>query len=177
MKTDKVMVPKKTTIQDLQFVLEEKGFHTTVLNSEKEVKDFINDNIPDERLVGLGDSITNCELNIRNILAAKGSKIFYSWDGSENYNRSMDTFEKPPRPDFYLSRINALTTDGKILMKDYSKQASSEGLFPKQIFAFAGLNRVTEKFNSNSSVQKYSVFSAKPDGTEFTVALLPFLTY
>ena len=177
MKTDKTMAQDKFEIKELQVVLEEKGFRSVVLNSEKEVKDFINDNIPDERLVGLGDSITNCKLNIRNILAAKGSKIFYSWDGSENYNRSMDTFERPPRPDYYLSRINAITTSGELLMKDYSKQAAEEGLYPKQIFAFAGMNRLTNKLRDNDSVHKYPVFSQKPDDTEFTVALLPFLTY
>jgi len=171
------MVQDKFEIKELQAVLAEKGFQSVVLNSEKEVKDFINDNIPDERLVGLGDSITNCKLNIRNILAAKGSKIFYSWDGSENYNRSMDTFERPPRPDYYLSRINALTTSGEVLMKDYSKQAADEGLYPKQIFAFAGMNRLTNKLRDNDSIQKYPVFSLKPDDAEFTVALLPFLTY
>ncbi len=175
--TDKVTVYDKIAIQQLQDVLKEKGFQSIVLNSEKEVKDFINKNIPDEHLVGLGDSITNCRLNIRNILASKGSKIFYSWNGSENYNRSMDTFERPPRPDYYLSRINALTTDGDILMKDYSRQAASEGLFPKHIFAFAGLNRVTEKLKDNESIKKYPVFSEKPADAEFTVALLPFLTY
>ena len=174
---NKVMIPEKSTIEELQTLLEEKGFKSVVLNSEKEVKDFINKNIPDERLVGLGDSITNCKLNIRNILASKGSKIFYSWDGSENYNRSMDTFERPPRPDFYLSRINALTSSGEILMKDYSKKAASEGLFPKQIFAFAGMNRVTDMLRDNDSSEKYSVFTEKPDNTEFTVALLPFLNY
>jgi hypothetical protein len=176
MKTEKAMVQDKFDIQQLQVVLEGKGFQTVVLNSEKEVKDFINKNIPDERLVGLGDSITNCKLNIRNILASKGSKIFYAWDGSENYNRSMDTFDQTPRPDYYLSRISALNTNGEILMKDYSKQATSEGLFPKQIFAFAGLNRVTEKFKTDS-MYKYPVFSEKPQDVEFVVALLPFLTY
>jgi hypothetical protein len=177
MKTDKTMVKEEFELKELQAVLEEKGFQSVVLKSEKEVKDFINANIPDERLVGLGDSITNCKLNIRNILATKGSKIFYAWDGSENYNRSMDTFERPPRPDYYLSRINAITTSGEILMKDYSKQAANEGLYPKQIFAFAGMNRLTNKLKDNDSVQKYPVFSQKPDDTEFTVALLPFLTY
>ncbi|MGD2035262.1 MAG: LUD domain-containing protein [Bacteroidales bacterium] len=177
MKTDKVATYDEIEISRLKSNLEKNGFLTVVLHSEKEVKDFINENIPDERLVGLGDSITNCKLNIRNILASKGSKIFYSWDGSENYNRSMDTFERPPRPDYYLSRINAITMDGKILMKDYSRQAAAEGLFPKQIFAFAGLNRVADQFNNTESVLKYPVFSKKPDDTEFTVALLPFLTY
>lgn len=171
------MIPEKSKVEQLKSHLEEKGFQSVVLNSEEEVREFINDNIPNEHLVGLGNSITNCKLNIRNILASKGSKIFYSWDGSENYNRSLDTFEAPPRPDFYLSRITALTSTGVILMKDYSRQAASEGLFPKHIFAFAGMNRVTDKLRDNDSVQKYSVFSEKPDNTEFTVALLPFLNY
>ena len=69
-------------LTDIQKVLRNKGYKAIVLHSDREVKDFINTNIPDNKRVGLGDSITSCKLNIRHILAAKGSKIFYSWNGS-----------------------------------------------------------------------------------------------
>jgi hypothetical protein len=164
-------------ISRIQSELNKKGFKSIVLNSDKEVKDFVNKNIPDECIVGLGDSITTCKLDLRNILAVKGTNIFYSWDGSDNYNRSLDTFELPVRPDFYLTRINAITTKGEILLKDYSKKAVASNLFPKHIFAFAGSNRVTEAFNEGDSVVKYPVFTECPKNVEFIVVLLPFLVY
>lgn len=175
--TEKVKVIDKDVLQDIRSRIESKGIQTIVLNTEKAVKDFINRNIPDECIVGLGDSITTCQLNIRHILASKGSKIFYSWDGSENYNRSLDTFDTPPRPDYYLSRVNAITRDGEILMKDYSKQAAADDMFPKHIFAFAGLNRYCNKFDNKDSIHKYTIINEKPPNAEFTLALLPFLDY
>jgi hypothetical protein len=167
----------KTTIDQLQTVLKFKGFIPVVLNSDKEVKDFINNNIPDRCIIGLGDSITTCRLNIRNILAAKGSSIFYSWNGSETYNRSLDTFETSVRPDFFLTRINALTTQGEILIKDYSKKALETAQYPKHIFAFAGYNRITEAFNDGESRMKYPVFDKCPANIGFTVILLPTIAY
>jgi hypothetical protein len=176
-KTEKIQVYDEAYIGRIQSVLIKKGFKTIVLNSDKEVKDFVNKKIPDECTVGLGDSITTCKLNIRNILAAKGSTIFYSWDGSKDYNRSLDTFELPVRPDFYLTRINAITTKGELLIKDYSNKAVENKLFPKRIFAFAGLNRLTEAFNKTESLNKYPIFSKCPPKSDFTVVLLPFLAY
>jgi hypothetical protein len=175
--TKKNLLGDEASVNQIMLALVKKGFKVTVLHSEKEVKDFITTNIPDERIVGLGDSITTCKLNIRNILAAKGSAIFYSWDGSDNYNRSLDTFEPPVRPDFYLTRINAITTAGEILLKDYSRNAVAGNLFPRQIFAFAGSNRVTEAFNDTESIVKYPVFNECPPNVAFTVVLLPFMVY
>jgi hypothetical protein len=176
-RTEKVKILDVSTMNNLRSRLEKNGITTIILNSEKEVKDFINDNIPDECLVGLGDSITTCRLKIRHLLAGKGSKIFYSWDGSENYNRSLDTFDILPRPDYYLSRINAISGEGEILMKDYSKEAAANGLFPRQIYAFAGMNRYCETLDKRESIQKYTVIRHKPMNTEFTLAFLPFLDY
>ncbi len=173
----KVKVIDENALENLRSVLERNGIRTVILKTEKEVKDFINKKIPDECIVGLGDSITTCQLNIRHILASKGSKIFYSWDGSENYNRSLDTFDTPPRPDYYLSRINAVSSKGEILMKDYSKQAAKDGLYPRQIFAFAGLNRYCKMLDNRNSLHKYPIFKEKPMNVEFTLALLPFLNY
>jgi hypothetical protein len=175
--TEKAKTIDVSVLNKLRSLLEKNGITTVILNSEKEVKDFINENIPDECIVGLGDSITTCRLKIRHLLASKGSKIFYSWDGSENYNRSLDTFDTPVRPDYYLSRISAISGEGEILMKDFSKQAAEDGLFPRQVFAFAGMNRYCEVLEKRESIHKYTVLKKKPENTDFTLALLPFLDY
>lgn len=167
----------KVSIDAIVKALSKKGFRSIVLHSDKEVKDFLNKNIPDETPVGLGDSITSCKLNLRNILATKGTKIFYSWNGSDNYNRSLDTFDNHIRPDYFITRITALTVDGRLLMKDYDKSAAAENKFPENIFAFVGLNRLVEEFDSNDNELKYPVVSKSPAEINFTVAILPFLDY
>lgn len=174
---DNAIVSQKKKLSELVQKLSLKGYNTNILNSDKEVKDFINRNIPDKCIVGLGNSITTCKLNIRHILATKGSTIFYGYDGTEYYNRSLDTFESLPGVDYYISRINALTPEGNILMKDFSKVAVERNSFPKHIFAFAGINRITEIINIADCSEKYSVFSKKPENIEFTINILPYLHY
>jgi hypothetical protein len=171
------METKLALLIDLQKQLKKKGFNCIILKSDREVKDFIVDQIPDETPVGLGHSITSCKLKIRNLLAAKGTRIFYSWDGSENYNRSLDTFESPKRPDYYITRLSAVTTKGKILLNDYQKEAAELQNFPENIYAFVGINRVVDELIYGESLEKYPVITDCPEGTKFTVALLPFLDY
>jgi hypothetical protein len=172
-----ITIPERVDTVKLRETLTRQGFSCIILHNEKEVKDFINQNIPDECSVGLGDSITTCRLNIRNLLLTKGSTIYYSWDGSENYNRSLDTFETREYPAYYLTRLSALTTDGYLLMKDYSKEAAAAVRFPQHVFAFAGTNRVVEQFNTEKSKIKYPVLNRCPEGIKFTIAILPFLDY
>lgn len=160
----------------LESALHGKGFRTVMLNSEAEVIEFIND-LPSNGIMGLGDSITTCTLRIRNLLIKKGSLIFYSWNGEDDYNRTIDTFEEHPKPDYYLTRINAITTKGEIMIKDYSQKAALKKQFPKHILAFAGYNRIVDKFKEGSSIIKYTIFREKPENIDFTVVLLPFICY
>jgi hypothetical protein len=167
----------KPSLKTLVHNLGEKGFHIVILRKEKEVKDYINTQIPDRINIGLGNSITSCRLNIRYILAAKGCQIFYSWDGSENYNRSIDTFENLPRPEYYLTRITAMSAYGEILVKDYNKRAADMHQFPAHVFAFAGLNHVIEELEYEEDPLKYPVIKKSPENIQFTVVILPFLEY
>jgi hypothetical protein len=160
----------------LESALHLKGFNTLILNNETEVIEFIN-KLPNDAIMGLGDSITTCTLKIRNLLVKKGSLIFYSWNGSEDYNRTIDTFEDHPNPDYYLTRVNAITMKGEIMMKDYSKKAAAEKKFPKNILAFAGYNRIVKEFTAGSSLTKYAIFTEKPENINFTAILLPFICY
>ena len=163
-------------INALESTLHQKGFNTITLNNEAEVIDFIN-KLPNDAIMGLGDSITTCNLKIRTLLVKKGSLIFYSWSGSGDYNRPIDTFEEHPKPDYYLTRVNAITVKGEIMIKDYSKKAVLEKNFPKHILAFAGYNRIVGEFSEGNSITKYAIFREKPENTNFTVVLLPFICY
>jgi hypothetical protein len=166
----------ENTIGALESTLHNKGFKTVVLNNEPEVVDYIH-KLPNDAIMGLGDSITTCSLKIRNLLVKKGSLIFYSWNGADDYNRNLETFEEHPKPDFYLTRINAITTKGEIMLKDYSRKAAKEKKFPKHILAFAGYNRIVEEFKAGNSLIKYTIFTEKPENIDFTVVLLPFISY
>ncbi|MBN1158480.1 MAG: LUD domain-containing protein [Bacteroidales bacterium] len=163
-------------IKQLTYTLKEKGFKILILNNEEEVIEFIHQ-IPNDVIIGLGDSITTCTLKIRNILSRKGSLIFYGWNGDIHYNRSLETFEDHPVPEYFLTRVNAITLKGNLLIKDYSRKAIMENHFPKNIIAFAGCNRIVGEFRNQPGMNKYGVFREKPSSVDFTVVLLPYITY
>lgn len=163
-------------IDNLLCTLKKKGYKTIILNNEEEVIDYVH-RLPNEGIFGLGDSMTTCTLKIRNILARKGSLIFYGWNGDVNYNRSLETFENHPTPDYFLTRINAITLKGHLLIKDYSRKAIIENHFPRKIIAFAGYNRIVDEFSDTPSIHKYGVFKEKPASVDFTLVLLPDITY
>ena len=93
----------KEVISTLSSTLKEKGYRTLVLEDEEKVIEFIH-HIPNDVIIGLGDSITTCTLKIRNILARKGSLIYYGWNGDPNYNRSLETFENHPMPEYFWGK-------------------------------------------------------------------------
>ncbi|MBN2480378.1 MAG: hypothetical protein JXB19_01460 [Bacteroidales bacterium] len=163
-------------IDRLSYTLKEKGFKTLILNDEEQVIEYIH-RIPNDVIIGLGDSITTCTLKIRNILARKGSLIFYGWNGDVHYNRSLETFEDHPVPGYFLTRVNAITLRGNLLIRDYSRKAIMENRFPRNIVAFAGCNRIVEEFRNEPGINKYGIFKEKPASVDFTVVLLPYITY
>jgi len=164
-----------TIIKELSENLREKNFKVTVINDEDRIVEYIHQ-LPNDGIIGLGDSITTCTLKIRNILAMKGTLIYYGWNGDINYNRSLETFDAHPVPDYFLTRINYITLKGEILLKDYSRSSFMAGTFPRRIIAFAGHNRIVGELK-DPQAQKYSVFRRKPENVDFTVVLLPNLNY
>jgi len=174
--THRIEKLNKETLANLVSRLQQKGYNTLVLNNEEEVFAFIK-NLPGDVIIGLGDSVLNCSLKIRNLLAEKGSLLYYGWDGDSNFNRSLETFETHPTPGYFLSRISAITLNGDILIRDYSKDAMLHNNFPEKMVAFCGSNRIVEDFDEEPSLVKYSVFREKPENVDFKIVILPFMVY
>ena len=163
----------KRTWNKVEPRLKGKGFKTIVINNERSLREFIYNSIPDNCVVGIGNSLSSSAQKIKDILVEKGNKVFYSWNGN-TYNRSIDTFEEPPKPEYFLTTAEIIENEGNIVNSEYSSQAASSKNFPKKIIAFSGLN----KFKRNSKSEKnpdYVIFDKNPESTEITVAVLPFL--
>lgn len=165
-----------STVNELAEVLRTKGYRVVIINDDEKIVEYIHQ-IPNDVVIGLGDSITTCTLRIRNILARKGTLIYYGWNGDPNYNRSIETFENHPLPEYFLTRINYITLKGEMLLKDYSRASFLANRFPDKIIAFAGYNRIINEFDDNPALQKYTVLRHKPENVDVTIVLLPGMAY
>ena len=152
--------------------LEKKEFKVVVIDKIEEVKTFITKNIPDTSSIGFGD---NLNLNIIELLKKQGNKILNNWKLGKT-NRTLDTFEYFPKPDYYLSSIDTVTDDGTIVNFDNAgNKFISDDVLPKHIIAFAVVNKLLKNLDEASnklSVQIKGILDSKPKYTDFTVVLL-----
>lgn len=157
--------------QRMEKILRSKGFNTVLIDSERSLRKFIYDTIPDNSIVGLGASVSKRALKIRDILLEKGNKVYLNWNGSA-YNRSMDSFDEKPRPEFFLTLTDSITEDGSVLSEDYSPDAANIYDLPEHIIGiFILKNGVTHAdyrgFSSNQTV-----LSNRTKTFKLTIALM-----
>lgn len=152
-------------------LLKKKGFNTILLESEFALRKFIDETIPRNSIVGLGNSLSSSALKIKEILLERGNKIYYSWNG-DSYNRSLDTFEEHPTPDFFLTTADSITSEGRLINHEFSDRAVKENQFPENIIAFSDLQNINRPFDNNQ--HDFIIIDEKPASTKFTVAVVPF---
>jgi hypothetical protein len=157
--------------------LENKNYKVVVLNKVEEIKTFIKNSIPESSTIGFGESIN---YGIANLLKDLGNKILAYWKPGTT-NRTLDTFEELPKPDYYLSNIQAITDDGLIVDMDSTNNSdiSYESL-PKHIIAFGSLNKLMKNIDVTStkikkaiSSQIQQIITSYPESIEVTVVLIP----
>lgn len=160
------------TWKHIEKILRKKGFNTILLDSERALRKFIEETIPENSIVGLGNSLTSSALRIRDILIEKGIKIYYSWNGA-SYNRSMDTFDEHPKPDFFLTIADSITPEGRLINNEFNSKAVGEDGLPKNIIAFSNFEKLSNR-NKASSQDDEFIIDEKLKSSEITVAFLPF---
>lgn len=163
----------ESTWKKIEKVLWKKGFKTVVLSNERMLRKFIYDNIPDNVVVGLGNSLSTSVLRIRDILLEKGNKVYYAWNGLTN-NRSLDTFEEYPNPEYFLTTANSITPEGNLINSEYSGKVAKEKGFPKNIIAFSNIGNVNKRFMNRSITSEFVVIDKKPETSNVTVAMTAF---
>ena len=161
------------TWKSIESALRRKGFNTIIIESERALRKFIYDKIPDNCIVGLGNSLSSSALKIRDILLEKGNRVYYSWNG-DSYNRSMDNFEEHPVPEFFLTTADSITSEGRLINYEFSGSAASKHNYPKNIIAFSEIASLNKRPSERNMTSDFVVFDKKPNEAEITVALLPF---
>jgi len=161
------------TFKKVEGLLHRNGFKTATLESERALRKFIYETIPDNCIVGLGNSLSSSALKIRNILLEKGNKVYYNWNGLSQ-NRNMDTYEDMPRPDYFLTIADTITRDGSLINKEYSKEALKNYQLPKNIIAFTHPDKIKDKISQSGLSSDFTVLNKRTENSDVTVALMHF---
>ncbi len=147
--------------------LRKKGFKTTVVTKFEEAVDFIKQIIPENAVIAISNSISSKVNDLTPVLKNRNSKILESWDGSPDYNRSIDTFEPVSKPDFFISNSAFITSDGELLVNDSIYQHPET--LPKNTIWIASMNKSSIIGSAPGNTNAHSVY---PDNRH-TVILVP----
>lgn len=171
--TNSISLFIEKTWKRLDNLLKQKGFKTIVLDSERSLRKYIYDTIPDNCVVALGNSLSTSVLKIRDILLEKGNRVYYSWNGANN--RSMDNFEEPPSPDYFLTTADTITPEGNLVNQEFSQKVAKEKGFPQHVIAFLNPKNINQQGNTQRIMgADYIVIDQKPQQSNVTVAMTSF---
>lgn len=123
--------------------LKKRDFNTVILNSKDEIIDYILGIIPVEASVGIGGSVTIRETGIDARLKERGNRIYDHWDTGLDKNQVLEIRKKQLLSDFFLTGLNAVTQDGRIVNIDGIGNRVSAMIFgPGHVIAVAGVNKI-----------------------------------
>ena len=139
---------KQTVLEELSAKLIKRGFTPVILNTADTIKEFISKTIPVNATVGLGGSVTLRETGIDVLLKSRGNIVFDHWDSSKSFEENLDTRRKQLTSDYFLTSINAVTTDGELVNIDGAGNRVAAMIFgPKHVIAIVGYNKIASNMD------------------------------
>ncbi|MBC7091886.1 MAG: lactate utilization protein [Nitrososphaeria archaeon] len=118
--------------------LKRNGFSAYYFKGRSEAVEKILGLVPEKAVVGVGGSITVRELGLPEILSKRGHEVIL--------HNSPDTFENRRKTlvaDVFLSSVNAVTLDGKLVCLDgVGNRVAALAFGPKKTIVVAGVNKL-----------------------------------
>jgi hypothetical protein len=158
----------KKLFSDTGKSLERKGFSVVIVNDIGKIRKLIDKIIPDDTLVGLDGSRTIDDLDIPIILKEKWNVIIDPYQKNLSLEIRGYLMDKLPSCDHYITSIDKLTMDGKVIFKNKNGfLTKSEINKPENIIAFADASNIVKNFEEAKKglkTNKLTVLEVSPYG-------------
>ncbi len=133
----------ETTLHQLKERLEKREFTAHIMHTREEVQRHILESIPAGSSVGIGGSVTVRELGLDSLLKDNGYSVFDHWDPAKTPEEKMQARRSQLTSDVFLTGINAITLEGRIVNIDGIGNRVASSIFgPGGIIAIAGMNKI-----------------------------------
>ena len=121
--------------------LRARGFEAEVFATAKEAADFILADIPAEKTVAIGGSMTVKQMGLETLLREKGHTVLWHWEAAPA-DRPALLHEAMNAP-VYLCSANALTEDGLMVQIDGNGNRVGAMCYgPETVYVIIGRNKV-----------------------------------
>ncbi|HNX55588.1 MAG TPA: lactate utilization protein, partial [Prolixibacteraceae bacterium] len=135
------MVDLQRTIANLA----RNNIKSFVLDSRNDILTFLDSQIPDGVVVGVGDSVTLEVCGVYKYLRDRNLKFL------DKYLRSLSSAQKKElylqnfNADFFISSANAVSSEGKIYNLDGNGSRVAPIIYgPKKVFLVCGINKIVD---------------------------------
>ena len=131
----------KYDFKKLKDVLEQKGYIVSEFENKELAASYMNRKI-DGKTVGLGGSVTLCQMNLFDTLSEHN--IVYWHDERPSDMSVMETRTAASRAEIYISSVNAIAETGEIVNIDNTgNRVAAISYGPTKIYLVVGANKVT----------------------------------
>ena len=127
-----------------------------VLDSAEELIVYLNSNIKDSSIVGVGDSMTLESLGVYEYLRNRKLEFLDKYDTKLSKPEKRNIYLRNFDADYFLSSANAITSEGKIFNLDGNGSRVAPIIYgPKQVLIICGTNKIVSNDDeANNRIKK-----------------------
>lgn len=129
--------------------LKRNRFHAEYYKTAQQALEQALSMIPTDATVGIGGSWTLIQLNVVELLEARGNTVFCHHKPGLTPEEILDIRRKQLTCDVFLTSTNAITEDGRLVNMDATGNRVAAMMFgPKKVIVIAGENKIAENFEA-----------------------------
>ena len=129
--------------------LKRNGFNAYFVKNREEAVNKVLELIPEGAKIGIGGSMTIKELDLGEILAKRGHRIFRHDVPGLSQEEKHRIRREELTSDVFLASANAITLDGKIVNMDGTgNRVAAMAYGPKKVILVAGINKIVKDVES-----------------------------
>jgi len=126
--------------------LRQNGFQVHLFKNTADAREAILQQIPLSATVGFGGSMTLFDMGIYEALEARGNSAFWHWHEKPGHHRK-EVLRSAACADIYLSGINAITEEGRLINIDGNGNRLSGILYGHdRTILVAGVNKIVKNY-------------------------------
>jgi len=133
---------------DLQKTIQNLGRNNidgVCLNSGADLLDFLDSQIPDDAVVGVGDSLTLESCGVYDYLRNRNLVFLDKYSKNLGRSQKRELYLKNFDADFFLSSANAISSEGKIYNLDGNGSRVAPIIYgPRKVFLICGVNKIVD---------------------------------
>ncbi|NLL82005.1 MAG: LUD domain-containing protein [Tissierellia bacterium] len=126
-------------MEDLINVFEKKGYQVKCFKDSKAASDDLLKDIRIDDIVGIGGSVTILDMGLYEQLTNRGNTVYWHWKSEDK----KETLANAKNADVYLSSVNAISKDGKIVNMDGTSNRVSSMIYGhRDVYLIVGKNKI-----------------------------------